>query len=398
MKLYEFISAKDKIKILFMWILSVVAGGVLCFHYNRGIEDFVIVCFVSLLFFLSLIIMMINDYVIDESERDVHANTTRLLGAFGIGSIVICAGYMLEKPIHFFLAVSTLLCTMVPIHYGLMISLMLSVTMGLCVSGHAYDLAYCVLLCLYGAIFSKIILKQRYQLHSSFMIFALSITHTFLYQYILYSSVGFFTLLLGCVEGICNVLLVLFLIPILVKKKEEVSMTTYAVAMGQNFPLAMFLKSLSIERYTQCVYIAKMCLIAAKELGFDESLCACAGLYYDLCDNDEENPVEYATILCRRNLLPIEAVRILSQYHGSVNVIRTKEAALVDLVYETMMRLSRQNEDTECFEKEMMVHSIFNELSKSGRYDESGLSINKFIKLRDVLIHEVEKNDNSGNK
>ena len=46
----------------------------------------------------------------------------------------------------------------------------------------------------------------------------------------------------------------------------------------------------------------------------------------------------------------------------------------------------------------MMVHSIFNELSKSGRYDESGLSINKFIKLRDVLIHEVEKNDNSGNK
>ena len=78
MKLYEFISAKDKIKILFMWILSVVAGGVLCFHYNRGIEDFVIVCFVSLLFFLSLIIMMINDYVIDESERDVHANTTRL--------------------------------------------------------------------------------------------------------------------------------------------------------------------------------------------------------------------------------------------------------------------------------------------------------------------------------
>ncbi len=390
MKLTELISTKDKVKILLMGILTVIAGVVLGIRYNKGIDDIIIVAFIAILFFLTLMLMIINDYTIEESEHHVHDAVSKMLVLYGIGGLFVVAGYFFSMPIRFILPMSALLCSLVPMQYGLTVSLMMSVVLGLCTFAPGIDSSFNVLLCLYGAIFSRILLKQKYHFHTTLMILALSITNAYLYQYMMFSKVTTKSLLYGSIEGVSNIILVLVFLPFVVKKTETEEITSYARAMESDFPLLLFVKSLSAERYKRCITTAKICCNGARKLGFDDNLCACAGFYYDLCDNDEANSIQYAANLGRQNLLPIDVVRVLSQFHGEQQVISSKEAALVDLVYEAVLQIEKKDNKENDFGKGMAIHATFDRLSKSGRYDESGLSINKFLQLRDYIIQEVE--------
>ena len=46
----------------------------------------------------------------------------------------------------------------------------------------------------------------------------------------------------------------------------------------------------------------------------------------------------------------------------------------------------------------MIIYQTLNELSATGIYDESGLSMNQFLKVRELLVREEIVYDNTGSR
>ncbi len=390
MKLYERLTGKDKGKLFAMWLITILAGVVINVNNRADVSKMAVTLFFASLFFVAFVWMLVQDFTIDESRKQLHDVLAKALVTYVMAVIITLSCYVLPWHIHGMLCVSVLLCVTLPPIYGLSLSLLLSILLGLNRFSGSAEVAYIVFLCVMGCLLTPVLSRKVYRIFAAVIMGCLSVTAGCLFGYLEAGKLTIEAMLTGGAEGILNILVVLLGVPLLQRRKQMKDSSSCEKALEEDFPLAGFLRSLSEKRYRRCQFVSKVCRLCARQVGFDEELCACGGFYYDLCDNDEPDAVEYATNLGKRNQLPIDVVRILSQYHGQISPIVTREAALVDLVYETVLSLERLNDDAENFEKEMSVHTVFNNLSKNGRYDVSGLSMNQFLTLRNFLIKEVD--------
>ncbi|MGN0170324.1 MAG: hypothetical protein ACI39H_06100 [Lachnospiraceae bacterium] len=395
MKVYDLLNGKDKRKIIYMWLFTILCCLLTTVYGSAEYDNLPVAVCLSLVFFAVFFLMVTNDYVLEEKEKYVHQMLQRTCWIYCWNMFLCTLGSLLPFPVHFVLSASVLLGMILPVHYSMILSLLISVVISLNSADSYYELAYFVFLCLMGGMFSGIISRKKIRLQTSVMLFAIYISIYFIFHYMSGNEPSEKTLFAGCLEGILNLFLILVLVPVCERKEEQIEVAEYGFALEKEFPLMVLVKSFPEERYKHCRISANLCHLCAKEAGLDVNLCCCAGFYYSLCDNDEENPVFSAVKLAKQNGLPIQAVRILNQYRGRSQSILTKEAALVDLVDETLCELERVTcgDNQDVIQREMLVIKVFNDLSVSGRYDDSGLGINSFLKIRDCILHEVRLND-----
>ena len=81
-------------------------------------------------------------------------------------------------------------------------------------------------------------------------------------------------------------------------------------------------------------------------------------------------------------------ITILAEYNGQEQPISTPESAIVNLVNHLVSRFEHLKEQTQSSEwnREIVIYQTLNELSGSGLYDHSGLSINAYLKIREFLV------------
>ncbi|MCR4956291.1 MAG: hypothetical protein K6A30_06380 [Lachnospiraceae bacterium] len=392
MRLHEVLSGTDKFKLFFVELFTIISAGVLYIKYENGIDRLILGFFLTILFFLVLLFRINYEYTIEESQHHIHEDVDKMLKTYGLAIVITTAGYFLPVPVHFLLSMTALVCAFLPLQYGLSLTLMMAISIGINVQSTNFELVFLVFSCLVGAMFSKMAIQRRYFFYVAMMLMAVSSCSAMILSYAVNGQLETRGLAYGFVEGIANAVMILAVIPFCVEKEQEqtIIFSSYAEAMEEDFPLSLFMQSISEERYERNLIVAKSCRKCAQILQLNSDLCCCAGFYYDLCNNDEEDPVEYASILARQNFLPMDVVHILSQYNGLNRDIDTKEGALVDLIHESMYELWNKHADEKnSFEKEVVIHTMFNDLSRSGRYDHSGLSMNEFLILRENLIREV---------
>lgn len=96
--------------------------------------------------------------------------------------------------------------------------------------------------------------------------------------------------------------------------------------------------------------------------------------------------------LARSNHLPREIVGILREYNGEQQLPSTLESAIVHIVDSVVAKFDVLDRATlsSSWNQDMLVYQTLNENSASGLYDQSGFSMNMFLKIRDYLIKEAE--------
>jgi len=87
---------------------------------------------------------------------------------------------------------------------------------------------------------------------------------------------------------------------------------------------------------------------------------------------------------------PEDLVQILSEYYGEENLPSTPESALVHMIDGLLIKLELlENEvGTSKWNREVLIYQTLNEFSSAGLYDNSGMSINAFLKVREWLAKE----------
>ena len=99
-----------------------------------------------------------------------------------------------------------------------------------------------------------------------------------------------------------------------------------------------------------------------------------------------ENGVKKAKELC----FPEELVQILREYQAEKELPSTPESALIHMLDAVLLKKELLTKDIGArkWNREMLIFQTLNELSTAGIYEKSGLGINAFLKIREMLAKE----------
>ena len=83
-------------------------------------------------------------------------------------------------------------------------------------------------------------------------------------------------------------------------------------------------------------------------------------------------------------------MQILSEYNGEERLPSSKESAIVHMVDACIKRMELLSAGnlSSSWNQDMVIYQTLNELSASGIYDASGVSMNQFLKVRELLVRE----------
>lgn len=142
--------------------------------------------------------------------------------------------------------------------------------------------------------------------------------------------------------------------------------------------------------YKHACKVSKIAVLCAKALGYSELLCAAGGLYYRIGKCLGEPHIKTAVKKAQSLCFPNELIQILAEYYGEKKLPSTPESALVYTVDALVFKVEALQKEVSgsAWNREMIIYQAMNEFSSNGMYDDSGLSMNQFLKLREYLVRE----------
>lgn len=384
------INKTDYLKFFMQWIYSGFIGSILCIISKQGIDMIFVNMLVTLLYLVCYSFLLSNHYCLEEKDTNVH-------NAISKGTLWYCVllslcslGHMFQHPIQLFMLSSAVLCTVLPVHIGMCQGIMLFTVVRLGVENNPYDMLFGFMLLLFGMMCATVFVKKKHSYEALFILSGISVAIYFLCNYSKGLQVNEYMILHGLIEGLLNLVILLVVVPFLNRKNKEVIAFNYGEAIEDDFPMVVTMKAISEAKYNHGRKVSVLSYNCGKRIGLNENLACCAGLYYCLNDVDGDSSANHLQEWAEQYELPLDVRRLLAQYHGIYQSITTPEAAMVDLIDEVITKMEAHGEDyTQGFHRQMLIMNVFEELSSSGRYDSSGLSINNFIKIRKYLIEEA---------
>ncbi len=191
----------------------------------------------------------------------------------------------------------------------------------------------------------------------------------------------------------CLMAFVWLVYPILIDFYDSEEQISYDLLLEDDHPLALEMQRYSDAEYHHARHVARLCRLCAKEAGANEKLCEAAGMYYRLGKivgrPEIENAIKLATDYC----FPPDVIAILEEYEGKERLPQTPESAIVHIVHSIVTRIELMDSETmdSTWNEDMLIYKTLNEFSNTGIYDESGLTMNQFLKIREILVQRKIK-------
>ena len=164
-----------------------------------------------------------------------------------------------------------------------------------------------------------------------------------------------------------------------------------------DYPLVTDIKNYSKAEYVHAMKSATIAGKCAAEIQANALAATAAAFYYRLGVLEGEPFIENGIRLAEENCFPQLVIEILSEYNGEERLPSSKESAIVHMVDACLKRielLSSQNLSSS-WNQDMVIYQTLNEISATGIYDDSGLSMNQFLKVRELLVREEMGYDNT---
>ncbi|MDY6352692.1 MAG: hypothetical protein SPL57_06585 [Lachnospiraceae bacterium] len=200
-------------------------------------------------------------------------------------------------------------------------------------------------------------------------------------------------LIYAAIEATATAIYGVFIMPAVTGWVGRERRYSYQTIIDNDYPLIEDIKLFSADEYERARKLSVLSLKAAQEIGADPYLAAAGGLYYrvGLIRGDKE--IDCAMEIAAENGFPEKLTAILYEYQGLIRRPTTRESAIVHMCDSVIRRLdaiSRKGDQMESgWNKQMLIYQAFNDLSLSGIYDDSGISINQFLRIRDRLVKEL---------
>lgn len=362
----------------------------LAVYYGYYLDEILIVAFIDLIYIFSFIFQL--EY--ERKQGVISNNTETTFSRITIGYVISCGiiGASIFLPEFFkpMILLPIIICALSNCSIAMNSSFFLMIIYGLLSGCSINELVVYGVMIVLGCIFTNALQNRKYRIYISGIFFLICVMVPSLFYYWTYKQIQMRIYLYGMAEGLAVTLFVLFIYARVKEETEEEVTYTLMDLVQDSYPLVVEVKGYSQVEYKHCKEVSKICYRCAEYLGYNKELCCAAGFYYRMGRWEGEPFIENGIKKAQKYCFPIQMIEILSEYYGEQKKPSTPESALVHIVDALMKKMELLNKDVgqSSWNKEIIIYQTLNEFSSTGLYDESGMSINQFLKLREYLVKE----------
>ncbi len=373
-----------------MLLAAIITSCILCFI--NGLEFDEIFCVIIIILGIMPVMFFEMAY---ERRRNLIANNTQsnliriFVGFFCCCVFALATSFMPE----FFRTVMLLPLIMVAFSnetIGFMSSLFFNCLLAMTTGGSFNELLTYIILITISCVLTKVLHQEEYRVYIGFIMLFASILFPCIFYYWTNETLGIKQLLLGLVNGIITALYVIFIYPKSKEKTEEEIVYHYESILNDDYVQVREIRNFSLAEYRHARKVSDIGYKYALRLGLNAQLVAAAGFYYRLGRLEGEPVVENGIKKANELCFPKPLIHILAEYNAEKNLPTTPESALIHIIDSLLIKLELLDKQvgSSQWNREVLIYQTLNELSTAGLYDESGLSINAFIKIREWLAKE----------
>ena len=250
---------------------------------------------------------------------------------------------------------------------------------------------YCIL-CILGVLLSGF-LKSNTRVEALYVYiiyFLINVTIPVIFYYITYLEIHPKTFVYGIANGLVNcVVLLIFYHPLYHWTRDE-EKVSYGWLIEDEYSLVKDIRNFSLAEYNHARRVSRLSALCAKEINANAQCAACAGFYYRLGKIEGEPEIDNALKVANNHCFPADVMDILEEYGGIIRLPQTPESAIVHMVDALVTKVEILDKDTmsSTWNQDIVIYQTLNELSQKGLYDESKMSMNQFLKIREKLVQE----------
>lgn len=376
--------------ILMASMTAAMTAGTLILH-NRPGKEAVLLALAGVLVFLMLALHLewnrLESGLFDEKSN----NFVRIAAAYCVCCVLVVGmGFLPEyaRPVAIIPAIMTIATTPFA---GLLVGCYVSILLAFPSEAGVSLLACYLLLCVCGCVITQFLLYRPAILWGGFMLLASTFLLCLAFSVVGDGGFTWNSVLYGVFNGVISGAVTQLLFKLWQTGILQAKTAKLERIVRDSYPLVRTMKSYSLADYNHARRVSGIARDCARRVGEDEHLAEAAGFYYRLGRLEGKPYVENGVALAKRNKFPPELILILAEYNGELRKPSTVVSAMVHIVDSVVAKFDVLDKSTlsSSWNQDMVVYQTLNDNSSRGLYDESGLSMNMFLSIRDYLIKEA---------
>lgn len=384
--------AKTRIIYLILCFISSVLGVIGLAILNNLLLDQLVCLIVIVVVFSIIITIAIMHSRKNNGFIDSDTSYSRLfLRIVYCWAIIVAAAFIPEffVPVMLLPIILTTVCSDI-------VSLTISIFMTMCFcyisNASNYVIISYIILILISQIISSYMKKSddTFRIDVLILLLCSNIVIPVVFYYFAYFELNWKIFIFGLVEGLLICLFFAFCFNYLITKSKKDNANKYSVILDENYCLVKDIKNFSMTEYNHAIKVSNLAKICALEINVNENTASCGGFYYRLGRMEGEPEIDNAVKTAINHCFPKDVINILSEYGGIISKPSTPESAIVHMVDVLVTKIELLDSDkmSSTWNQDMVIYQTLNEFSQAGFYDESGLSMNQFLKVREKLVNE----------
>jgi hypothetical protein len=277
---------------------------------------------------------------------------------------------------------------------GITATIYISSVICLATAGSTEEVIMSVLLVIVGGILADAmeneVLKDGQLKLYLVLIVSLNISFTVIFSYFLNMEPSYIYVIYGLSSGLIAAIPSAFIFKKLARKKITYVNDKINDILDEQYALARELKEFSKAEYQHARRVSAVASKCAEYVGVDAKLCAAAGMYYRIGILEGEPLSQTSQMVAKNACFPENVIKIIHEYGGEEALPSNIESAIVHMVDGLLKKMEVLHEQSTSskWNQDMIIYQTLNDFSAKGLYDESGLSMNQFLKIREFLVNE----------
>lgn len=376
-----------------MALIFIIANTVLCLMNQVLIDKFICIMSINVCFFFMFVLLIIRkrlEGALPEFNYITYGKITFVVLLLWIITF-LCA---MIAPVFFapFIVLPIVCSTVFDNSISNALSLYLVVITSVCLDYNIFIVLCYVLLIAFGDVFSQLIkVKEGLErLYVLVLIFAITTIVSVIFYYFSFLELTLSILFFGLVDGFAASVISLAIVPLYGKYVVKEQKTNYEMFLSQEYTLVQDIRNFSSIEYQHASRVSILSRKCAEAINANSELAACGGFYYRLGKIEGEPMIDKALKLANDYCFPNDVTQILAEYGGIIYLPSSKESAIVHMVDSVVTKVELFDKDSmsSTWNQNMVIYQTINELSQKGFYDNSGLSMNQFLIIRNILANE----------
>lgn len=382
-------STKRMWKILLLLMCSILLPALSGLLHKVRLDDLILWVFISLVFYLCFILYLEHERLHGGMAMGVSNDYSLLTFIYLICLLLACAASFLPDFWAPVLVVSALCNGAFHTRLGLVLAVYFALLTALFSGSSAYALMAYVLLSVVGVFLVELFLQKELRLWAGILTVSMSVVIPTCCNYLQMHYLNGWTMF-AALAGSCITLFVMELVPRMRDREVVTETISLDTVMDESFHLRKEIERYSTVDYNHALKTSKVAERLANALSADEKLARAGGFYYRIGKLEGEPFIENGVLIAQHNCFSERLVAILEEYNGVNKLPSSLESAIVQIADMIVTKFDLLDKDTfsSGWNREIVIYQTMNEKSAEGLYDSSGLSMNQFLTIRELLVKE----------